>query len=66
MRKKIIIIFINFISEKAKLLFTEGVRLDPDNARCRNALKKARLAEDLKDKGNDAIKEDKFDEAIEL
>lgn len=37
---------------------------DPDNKKCRDALKKAQKAEELKEKGNLAIKEDKLDESI--
>jgi len=50
-------------SDKAKKLFTDGMRLDPDNKKCMVALKKARKCEELKDKGNEAIKEKNFEEA---
>lgn len=42
------------------------MRLDPDNNKCLIALKKARRFEDIKEKGNNAIKNNNFDEAIKL
>ena len=40
--------------------------LDPDNKKCREALKKAQKVEELKEKGNQAIKESNFDESIKI
>lgn len=40
--------------------------LDPDNKKCRDALKKSQKLEDLKEKGNQAIKESNFDESIKI
>lgn len=39
---------------------------DPDNVNCREALKKAKKSEELKEKGNKAIKEDQYDESIKI
>lgn len=55
-----------FGSEKAKTLFRQGMTLDPDNKKCREALKKAQKVEELKEKGNQAIKESNFDESIKI
>lgn len=41
------------------------MRLDPDNIKCRDTLKLVRKCEDLKEKGNEFIKNKKFDEAFE-
>jgi len=38
----------NGTTEKAKKLFLEGMRLDPDNKKCMFALKKAKKCEELK------------------
>lgn len=43
-------------SSKAKKLFQEGMRLDPDNTKCRLALNRAKKSEQLKEQGNDLIK----------
>lgn len=53
-------------SEQAKKFFEAGMRTDPDNKACRDALKKARQCEDIKEQGNVAIKEGRFDDAIAL
>ena len=47
-------------------MFTDGMRLDPDNTKCRLALKLAKDAERFKEEGNDAIKIHNYDLAIEL
>ena len=48
-------------SEKAYKLFKEGMRLDPDNNKCRLALKTAKKCEELKECGNAAIKASYYD-----
>lgn len=50
-------------SAKAKKLFQEGMRMDPDNQKCRVALNKAKKSEQYKERGNDFIKENKYEEA---
>jgi DnaJ family protein C protein 7 len=50
-------------SARAKKLFTEGMRLDPDNTKCRLALNKAKKCEHLKEEGNEFIKAGKYEEA---
>lgn len=50
-------------SNKAKKFFTEGMRLDPDNQKIRQVLLKAKKGEALKEKGNELIKEQKYEEA---
>lgn len=52
-------------SAKAKKLFQEGMRLDPDNKKCRISLDKAKKSEQYKERGNDLIKENKYAEAAE-
>jgi len=42
------------------------MRSDPDNKTCRDALKKAKKCEEMKEEGNNAIKTGKYDEAIEF
>lgn len=51
-------------SDKAKQLFAEGVKLDPDNVKCVKVLKVAKKCEALKEEGNTAIKANNYDEAI--
>ncbi|EGR31789.1 hypothetical protein IMG5_101980, partial [Ichthyophthirius multifiliis] len=51
-------------TDKAKTLFKNGMTLDPDNTKCRTALKKAQRAEQLKEQGNEAIKQENYDESI--
>ena len=61
-------------TENAKKYFKEGMRLDPDNKKCMLALKKAKKCEELKgidikyiyfkEKGNTALKENKFEECV--
>jgi DnaJ family protein C protein 7 len=43
-------------SAKAKKMFQEGMRQDPDNNKCRLALNKAKKSEQLKEQGNELIK----------
>ena len=50
-------------SAKAKKLFQEGMRMDPDNTKCRLALNRAKKSEQYKERGNDLIKDGKFEEA---
>ena len=40
------------------------MRLDPDNKKCMLALKKAKKCEELIEKGNIALKENKFEECV--
>lgn len=40
--------------------------LDPDNKKCREAWKKSQKVEELKEKGNLAIKESDFDQSIKI
>lgn len=40
--------------------------MDPDNVKCRDALKKAQRSEELKEKGNKAIKDNDFDGSIRI
>lgn len=42
--------------DRAKKMFTEGLRFDPDDEKCHNALKNVKKLEHLKEKGNEAIK----------
>ena len=39
-------------SERAKKILIDGMKVDPDNKKCREALRKARKCEELKEKGN--------------
>jgi DnaJ family protein C protein 7 len=39
-------------SAKAKKMFQEGMRLDPDNTKCRLALNRAKKSEQYKERGN--------------
>lgn len=48
-------------SGRAKKFFIEGMRLDPDNNKCRLALNKAKKCEQLKEEGNEAIKAQKYE-----
>jgi hypothetical protein len=38
--------------------------MDPDNTKCRETLRKAKKCEDMKEKGNEAIKSGKFEAAL--
>lgn len=51
-------------TERAKKILLDGMKLDPDNKKCREALKKARKCEELKDKGNEHLKAQAYDEAL--
>ncbi|KAL4447161.1 hypothetical protein ABPG74_014013 [Tetrahymena malaccensis] len=53
-------------TDKAKVLFRSGMQFDPDNKKCREALKKAQKIEELKEKGNEAIKGNNYDESIKI
>ena len=46
-----IIYLYNDNTDKAKKMFAEGCRLDPDNDKCKNALKNVKKLETLKEKG---------------
>lgn len=41
----------------------EGMRLDPDNKKCRLALNKAKQCEKLKQQGNQALKQANYEQA---
>ena len=43
-------------SAKAKTYFSEGIRLDPENVKCKRALTKASKCETFKEEGNQLIK----------
>ena len=51
-------------NEIAKKTFLEGLRLDPDNIKCRTAYKRMNRQEELKDQGNTEFKAGNYDEAI--
>ena len=36
---------------RAKQMFTEGIRLDPDDSKCKTALRNLKKLEELKEKG---------------
>lgn len=40
------------------------MKLDPDNKKCRDAFKKAKKCEELKEKGNLDLKNGKYDDAV--
>lgn len=46
-----IIYLYNDNTDKAKKMFTEGLRLDPDDQKCKNALRNVKKLEQLKEKG---------------
>lgn len=50
-------------STKAKKFFTEGLKYDPDNQKLKTILNNAKKGEQLKEKGNDLLKANKFKEA---
>lgn len=50
-------------SGRAKKFFTEGLRLDPDNQKCKKALYTAKKCEQLKEEGNEFIKSQQYEEA---
>ncbi|CAD8145329.1 unnamed protein product [Paramecium pentaurelia] len=52
-------------SERAKKILIDGMKVDPDNKKCREALKKARKCEELKEKGNQLLQQVKLNDAIE-
>ena len=52
-------------SEKAKSVLIDAMRIDPDNTKCRDLLKRAKLSEQLKQKGNQLLQELKLNDAIE-
>ena len=51
-------------NDVAKKTFLEGLRLDPDNIKCRTAYKKMNKQEELKDQGNIEFKARNYDDAI--
>eukprot|EP01016_Furgasonia_blochmanni_P037726 TRINITY_DN4473_c0_g1_i13.p1 TRINITY_DN4473_c0_g1~~TRINITY_DN4473_c0_g1_i13.p1 ORF type:complete len:798 (+),score=210.17 TRINITY_DN4473_c0_g1_i13:126-2396(+) len=53
-------------SDYAKKIFQEGIRRDPDHARCRNAFKSVKKFDELKEKGNTAFRENRLVEAIDF
>ncbi len=48
-------------SSRAKKFFTEGMRLDPDQKKCRLALNTAKKCEQLKEEGNEFLKSGNFE-----
>lgn len=48
---------------KAKNFFSEGIKLDPENAKCQKALNRAKKCEKYKEEGNALIKASKWAEA---
>lgn len=46
-----IIYLYNDNTEKAKKMFQEGLRLDPDDEKCKNLLKNVKKLENFKEKG---------------
>jgi len=51
-------------TDSAKKVFMEGLRLDPDNEKCRTAFKRMNRQEDLKEKGNTEFKSGNYEEAL--
>ena len=47
-------------SGRAKKFFVEGMRLDPDNQKCKKALHNAKQCEKLKEEGNEFIKANNY------
>lgn len=62
---KSIIDLYNGNSERAKKILLDGMRIDPDNKKCRELLKLVRRCEELKDKGNQLLQGLKYQEAYE-
>jgi len=52
--------------EAAKKTLMEGLRLDPDNEKCRTTIKKMNKQEDLKEKGNSEFKSGNYENAIKF
>lgn len=48
-------------SERAKKVLIDGMKLDPDSKKCREALKNAKKCEELKEKGNEFLKDQRFE-----
>jgi DnaJ family protein C protein 7 len=48
-------------SLKAKKCFAEGIRLDPEHEKCRLSLAKAKKCEQLKEEGNEFIKNQQYE-----
>jgi len=44
-------------SERAKKVLLDGMRIDPDNKKCRDTLRTAKKCEELKEKGNVLLKD---------
>jgi len=51
-------------TENAKKVWTDAVRMDPDNKLCKQAIKKLNKQEEAKQKGNDFLKSSNFAQAI--
>jgi hypothetical protein len=51
-------------TEKAKKVLIDGMKLDPDNKKCSQALKNARKCEELKEKGNNFLSCKEYNSAI--
>eukprot|EP01017_Pseudomicrothorax_dubius_P035733 TRINITY_DN5050_c0_g2_i1.p1 TRINITY_DN5050_c0_g2~~TRINITY_DN5050_c0_g2_i1.p1 ORF type:complete len:466 (+),score=142.45 TRINITY_DN5050_c0_g2_i1:345-1742(+) len=56
----------NGSAEQAKRMFQEALRVDPDHKKSMNAFKTMKKVEDLKEKGNNAFKNNEYDQAIEF
>lgn len=52
-------------SERAKKVLLDGMKLDPDNKKCREALRKAKRCEELKEKGNNFLAKQEYQAAID-
>jgi len=50
--------------EAGKRVWIEAMKLDPDNAKCRNAIKIVNRQEEFKEKGNAAFKANRNEEAV--
>lgn len=45
-------------TEGAKKILQDGMRMDPDNKKCLIAFRRAKRCEELKEQGNNYLKED--------
>jgi DnaJ family protein C protein 7 len=50
--------------DNAKKTWKEALRLDPDNSRCREALRRMNRQEEAKEKGNTAFKANNYEDAV--
>jgi len=51
-------------TDSGKRVWVEALKLDPDNTKCRNAIKIVNRQEEAKEKGNAAFKAARYDEAV--